>query len=177
MPRKLQNDKRFKYYCTKISVMFDNKDKLLLKELIRDSRQKIITLAKKCGVTRQSVYSKLDEFRRRGVQFTVDLDPRDIGLGLRAYILIVAEPQTEFRKETNEIIKEFQEISQIHYLLGRFDILVEAIVRDIDELRSLLRKIQNLSAVKKTETLLVYETTKLQVKEPLIRILEGQAGH
>jgi DNA-binding Lrp family transcriptional regulator len=155
--------------------MLDDKDRSLLKELIRDSRQKIVTLAKKCGMTRQSVYSKLDEFKRKGVRFTVDLDPREIGLRLRAYILIVAEPQTEFRKETNEIIRKFEEISQIHYLLGRFDIIVEVIVRNIDELRGLLRKIQNLPAVKKTETLMVYETTKLNLREPLIRILEGHA--
>lgn len=174
---KLQSDQKFKYYSTIVSIMFDDKDRLLLKELVRDSRQKIVTLAKKCGITRQSVYSKLDEFKRKGVRFTVDLDPREIGLRLRAYILIVAEPQTEFRKETNEVIKKFKEISQIHYLLGRFDIIVEVVVRDVDELRGLLRRIQNLPAVKKTETLMVYETTKLHVKEPLIRVLEGQADH
>ena len=152
--------------------MFEDKERLLLKELIWDGRQKIVTLAKKCGITRQSVYRKLDEFRMKGVQFTVDFDPKEIGLRMRAYILIVAEPQTEFRKETNKIVKKFKEISQIHYLLGRFDIILEVIVRDIDELRGLLRKIQNLPAVQKTETLMVYETTKLNLKEPLIRILE-----
>lgn len=157
--------------------MFEDKEKLLLKELIWDGRQKIVTLAKKCGITRQSVYSKLDEFRRKGVKFTVDFDPKEIGLRIRAYILIVAEPETEFRKETNEIVKKFKEISQIHYLLGRFDLILEVIVRDIDELRGLLRKIQNLPAVQKTETLMVYETTKLNLKEPLIRILEGHATH
>ena len=152
--------------------MFEDKERLLLKELIWDGRQKIVTLAKKCGITRQSVYRKLDEFRMKGVQFTVDFNPKEIGLRMRAYILIVAEPQTEFRKETNKIVKKFKEISQIHYLLGRFDLILEVIVRDIDELRGLLRKIQNLPAVQKTETLMVYETTKLNLKEPLIRILE-----
>ena len=157
--------------------MFEDKERLLLKELIWDGRQKIVTLAKKCSITRQSVYRKLDEFRRKGVHFTVDFDPKEIGLRIRAYILIVAEPETEFRKETNEIVKKFKEISQIHYLLGRFDLILEVIVRDIDELRGLLRKIQNLPAVQKTETLMVYETTKLNLQEPLIRILEGHTTH
>lgn len=123
--------------------------KVTFKGTHQDSREKIVALAKKCGMTRQSVYSKLSKFRRKGVRFTVDLDPREIGLRLRAYILIVAEPQTKFRRETNKLITKFEEISQIHYPLGRFDIILEVIVRDIDELRGLLRKIQNLPAVKK----------------------------
>ena len=56
-------------------------------------------------------------------------------------------------------------MSQIHHLVGRFDIIVEVIVRDIDELRSLLRKVQNPLAVK-NETLIVCETATLHMKEP-----------
>jgi len=152
--------------------MFDNKDLALLKELIKDSRQKITSLAKKCHMTRQSAYAKINELNRKGVEFTVDVNPRELGLKLRAYVLIVAEPQQKFRKETNEIIKDFREISQIHYLLGRFDIIVEAVVRDVEELRGLLRRIQNLPAVKKTETLMVYETTKVDHRDPLRKVLE-----
>ncbi len=151
--------------------MLDEKDKLLLKELLEDSREKIAALEKKCGMTRQSIESKLNEFRKKGVRFTVDVDPAEIGLGLRAYILIVAEPQTKFRMETNKLITKFEEISQIHYVLGRFDIIVEVIVRNVDELGDLLRKIQNLPAVEKTETLMVYETTKLNLHEPLVHAL------
>ena len=152
--------------------MFDNKDLALLKELVKDSRQKITSLARKCHMTRQSAYAKINELNRKGVEFTVDVNPRDLGLKLRAYVLIVAEPQQKFRKETNEIIKDFREISQIHYLLGRFDIIVEAVVKDVEELRGLLRRIQNLPAVKKTETLMVYETTKVNHRDPLRKVLE-----
>ena len=152
--------------------MFDAKDKKLLKELLNDSRQPVTELAKKCGMTRQSVHSRLKELRRKGIKFTVDLDPSLLGLKLKAYILITAEPQAKFRRETDKIIKTFREISQIHYLLGRFDIIVEVLVRDVDELRDVLRRIQNLPAVKKTETLMVYETTKFDPKDPIKKLLE-----
>lgn len=152
--------------------MMEGKDRLLMKELLLNSRQKIIDLAKKCGLARQSVYRKLEELEKRGVRFTLDLDPRELGLKMRAYILIEAETYKVFRMETDKIIKSFKEISQIHYILGRFDILVEVVVRDIDELSDILEKVQKLPAVKKTETLVVHGTTKLNHIDPLLRELE-----
>jgi DNA-binding Lrp family transcriptional regulator len=151
--------------------MLSEKDKLLLKELIEDSRQKIISLSRKCHMTRQSIYNKINEFRGRGIKFTVDVNPRELGLKVRAYTLVTIDPGVRFRTETDEIIKKFKGISQIHYLIGRFDIIVEIIVRDIDELSDLIRKISELPLVRKTETLTVYETVKLSHKDPLLRIL------
>ena len=151
--------------------MLRKKDKLLLKELIKDSRQKIVMLAEKCHMTRQSVYSKINDFRRRGVSFTIEIIPESIGLNQRAYILIVAEPQAKFREEADKKIKEIKGISQVHYVLGRFDIIAEVLVKERDDLRRVLKQIQNLPAVKKTETFIVYETTKYNIKEPLLEVL------
>ncbi|MEM3553035.1 MAG: Lrp/AsnC ligand binding domain-containing protein, partial [Candidatus Bathyarchaeia archaeon] len=69
---------------------------------------------------------------------------------------------------------EFKEISQIHYILGRFDVIAEVIVKDMDEFRNVLTKIQSLPAVKKTETLMVYETTKRNKIDPLLKAIEDQ---
>lgn len=151
--------------------MFDKKDKLLLKELIEDSRQKITSLSRKCHMTRQSIYNKINEFRRRGIKFTVDVNPKELGLKVRAYALVNVDPGVRFRDETDEVIKNMKGISQIHYLLGRFDIIIEIIVRDVDELSDLIRKISELPLVRKTETLTVYETIKLDSKNPLFRVL------
>jgi len=152
--------------------MLRKKDRLLLTELINDSRQKIIKLAGKCHMTRQSVYAKINEYRRRGIKFSIDVGPEEIGLRLKVYILIVAEPQAKFRQEADEILKTFKEVSQVHHVLGRFDIIIEAIVRNRDELTKLLKKIQTLPAVKKTETYIAYETIKFNPKEPLLEGLK-----
>ncbi|MEM2576819.1 MAG: Lrp/AsnC family transcriptional regulator [Candidatus Bathyarchaeia archaeon] len=154
--------------------MFNKKDLLLLKELMKDSRQKITELAAKCNLTRQSVYEKIRHLNNNGVKFTIDLEPKKLGLNLTAYILIVADPHKEFRRETDNLIKEFKEISQIHYILGRFDVIAEVIVKDMDEFRNVLTKIQSLPAVKKTETLMVYETTKRNKIDPLLKAIEDQ---
>ena len=151
--------------------MLRKKDKLLLKELIKDSRQKIVKLSEKCHMTRQSIYTKINEFRRKGVSFTVDFNPEKVGLNLKAYILIVAEPQSKFRKEADNKIKKIKGISQVHYVLGRFDLIIEVLVKGREDLRRVLKDIQNLPAVKKTETFIAYETTKYNIKEPLLEAL------
>ena len=152
--------------------MLEKKEISLLYELMRDSRQKITELAQNCNLTRQSIYVKLSEFNLRGIRFTVDIKPKDLGLNLIAYVLIEADPHKEFRKETNSLIKGYKEISQIHYTLGRFDVIAEVMVRNIDEFRSVLNRIQNLPAVRKTETLMVYESTKKDRLDPYMRVLK-----
>ncbi len=154
--------------------MLSKKDLLLLKELVENSRQKITDLAAKCNLTRQSVYEKIKELLNKGVKFTIDIDPKKLGLNLTAYILIVADPHREFRRETDTLIKEFKEVSQIHYILGRFDVIAEVIVKDMDEFRNVLTRIQSLPAVKKTETLMVYETTKRNKTDPLLKAIGDQ---
>ncbi|MDI6826484.1 MAG: Lrp/AsnC family transcriptional regulator [Candidatus Aenigmarchaeota archaeon] len=151
--------------------MLKKKDRLLLKELIENSREKITRLAERCHMTRQSVYAKINSFRTRGMNFTVDVNPEEVGLNMKVYILIEAEPQAKFREEADKEIRQFKEITQVHHILGRFDIIVEALVKERDDLRKLLKKIHALPAVKKTETFIVYETTKFNLRDPIIEAL------
>ncbi|MBS7644316.1 Lrp/AsnC family transcriptional regulator [Candidatus Bathyarchaeota archaeon] len=152
--------------------MLDKKELRLLLELVKDGRQKITELSSKCGLTRQSTYEKLLKFERMGFKFTIDINPKDLGLNLTAYVLVVADPHSKFRKETDAQIKNFKEISQIHYILGRFDVIAEVMVRNMEEFREVLTRIQSLPAVRKTETLMVYETPKRERMDPIINAIE-----
>jgi DNA-binding Lrp family transcriptional regulator len=144
------------------------KDRILLKELIEDSRLKIVDLAERTGLTRQSVYSKIHNLRKNGVNFTVDINPEYLGLNLKAYILIQAEPNSDVRKKLTENIKKLREVSQLHYILGRYDIIAEVILKDRNQLKKILKKFQSWPAIKKTETFIVYDTVKFNLKDPFI---------
>jgi len=153
--------------------MIRKKDKLLLKELIEDSRLKIVDLAERTGLTRQSVYSKIHKFRKQGVNFTIDMIPEEFGLNLKAYILIQVDPNSEVRKRLIENIKKLREVSQLHYVLGRFDIVAEVILKDKKQLKEMLREFQSWPAIKKTETFIVYDTVKFDPKDPFIEVLKS----
>jgi len=97
----------------------------------------------------------------------VEVNPRSLGLNLRAYIFIVAEPSREAREESEKLLRKYPQISAIHLLLGRFDVLLDVLVRDIDELKDLLMEIHSLKMVRKTETFIVYQSVKDYPKHPI----------
>jgi len=153
--------------------MIRKKDRILLKELIEDSRLKIVDLSERTGLTRQSIYSKIHNLRKSGVNFTTDINPEELGLNLKAYIFIQAESDSEVRKNLTKNIKKLREVSQLHYILGRYDLIIEVVLKNRNHLKEILKKFQSWPAIKKTETFIVYDTVKFNLKDPFIGALEG----
>jgi Lrp/AsnC family transcriptional regulator for asnA, asnC and gidA len=149
--------------------MIDKKDKKILVELLNDGRKSFADLAKSCKMTRQSIFSRIKSLRRKGVikNFTVNLDNQKLGLNIKAYILISAEPLQRFREKAIKTLMQIPQISQIHILFGRFDLLVEVMVRDINDLSQLLAKIHELEMIDKTETMIVYKNIKYDLQHPV----------
>ena len=142
--------------------MLDRKDKKLLVELLKDGRLSLSKLGRKCRMSRQGVFGRLKSLRRRGIirRFTVELDPGKLGLNLRAYVLISAQPSRESREKTIERLKLFPEIAQIHQLFGRFDFIAEVLVENINQLSRIIGKIHELEMIDRTETLIVHQVIK-----------------
>jgi len=153
--------------------MIRKKDRIRLKELIEDSRLKIVDLSERTGLSRQSIYSKIRNLKKDGINFTVDINPEELGLNLKAYILIQVEPNSEVRKKLMEDIKKLREVTQLHYVLGRFDMIAEVVLKDREQLKELLKKFQSLPSIKKTETFIVYDTVKFDLKDPFIGFLSS----
>lgn len=153
--------------------MIDEKDKKILLNLLMDGRSSYSEIGRNVGMTRQSVYSRIKSLKRKGIieKFTVELNKKELGLKLKAFVFIVATPVKELRKEAEKRLKNLPEISQINYLYGQFDIMLEILVESIDELTELLRKLQEITMIKKTETFIVYETAKYSPEDPLKRVL------
>jgi len=153
--------------------MIRKKDKILLKELIGDSRLKIVDLAERTGLTRQSVYSKLHSLRKSGVNFTVDINPEELGLNLKAYMFIQADPNSKVWEKLTKNIMKLREVSQLHCVLGRFDLIAEVVLKDKEQLKEMIKKIRNWPGIKKIETFIVYDTVKFDLKDPFIGVLRG----
>jgi Lrp/AsnC family transcriptional regulator for asnA, asnC and gidA len=154
--------------------MIDKKDKRVLAELLKDGRKSFADLARACKMTRQSIFSRIKSLRRKGIikSFTVILDQHKLGLSLKAYILISAEPSEKSREEASKTLVQFPQISQIHRIFGRFDFLLEVSVKDIDELSYLIGKIHGLEMVYRTETLIVDKNLKFDINHPIEVILK-----
>ncbi len=154
--------------------MINEKDKKLLKELLRDGRQSLSGLARRCPMSRQGVFSRIKSLRKRGViqSFTATVDQKKLGLELKVYILVSADPLEEFREKACDALVKMPEISEVHQLFGRFDFIIEVAVRDISKLKEVVAKIHELEMVNKTETLIVYKTEKNNPQHPIEETLK-----
>ncbi|NIO44505.1 MAG: winged helix-turn-helix transcriptional regulator [Candidatus Aenigmarchaeota archaeon] len=154
--------------------MIDKKDKKILVELLKDGRKSFVNLARSCRMTRQSVFSRIKSLKRKGVikDFTVNLSQKKLGLNLKAYILISAYPSEEFRQRAIKTLVKFPQFSQIHILFGRFDFLIEVLVKDIDELSNIVGKIHKLEMISRTETIIVYKNVKHNLQHPFEDVLK-----
>ena len=113
-------------------------------------------MARQLGVGLTTVYNRVRRLKKVGVikKAIAQLDHKKLGYGIRALVGVSVSPQA---KET--VAEEFEKFSQVHLiyqLTGRYDYLLEVLVRDTDELRWLLvEKMGKISNIQKTETMLV----------------------
>jgi Lrp/AsnC family transcriptional regulator for asnA, asnC and gidA len=154
--------------------MLEEKDKKILRELMKNGRISFADLGRKCHMTRQSVFSRIKSLRHRGIikNFTVNLDKKKLGLSIAAYILINAEPLRAFKKESMKELLNLPQIMEIHHIFGRYSYIMEVRAKDLDELTTIIKKIHEFPHVVRTETLIVYCTEKYYPQHPIEGILK-----
>jgi DNA-binding Lrp family transcriptional regulator len=150
-------------------------DKKILLQLMLDAQQPVSEIAKKVGVTRQTVAKKITRLRESGIinSFTIRLNPERIGLGMKAYIFLREDPKTELRRRNEVSIKRLRQVSKFYRLFGRYSAILEAWVKDDKELTNLVKKIHHLKGVRETETFIVHSTVKDEPEEPFAKILKS----
>jgi len=154
--------------------MIEEKDKKILRELLKNGRISFANLGRKCHMTRQSVFSRIKSLKNKGIikNFTVNISKKKIGLNVVAYILIDTEPLREFKRDELKNLINLPQISEIHHIYGRYSFIMEIYAKDMDELSGIIKKIHELKYVRRTETLIVYCTEKYMPQHPVEGILK-----
>ena len=150
------------------------KDRKILLELIEDGRESLSDIADKIGIARQTVKRRIEDLKERGIikNFTVNLSEKRIDLKEKAYVILEAKPSSEQRRKLENKIKSFQEVSQFHYLFGRFDAIIEIKTHSEEKLQYIIESIHDFEVVEDTETLIVHSRVKDDVQEPIKKILK-----
>jgi DNA-binding Lrp family transcriptional regulator len=136
----------------------DDIDRLILRELTRDGRLSMRTLAERLHISRANAYARVQRLRSTGVirGFTIDVDPVAAGLGTSAYVTLNIH-QVEWR-QVRESLRRLAGVEQISLVGGEFDVILLVRARDNADLRRLvLGQIQGMPGVINTRTLLVFE--------------------
>ena len=170
--KSLKIAKTFKGYVNKMLKIKDLEKKILL-NLLEKGQQPVLKIAEDIGVTRQTVAKKLIHMHESGllVSFIPKLQPELLGLSIQAYILMREDPRNDLRHETEEIVKNFPQVSEFQRIFGKYDSIVKVLTKNNKELTDLVKKIHDLNGVKETETFIVHSTVKDQPEDPLIKAL------
>jgi len=148
-------------------------DKRIILQLLRDCRQPLFHIAKNVGATRQTVAKKIDQLCNSGLisSFAPKLEPEKFGLSIQAYVFMREDPRSDLRRENEEVIKGFPEVSEFHRIFGKYDSIIKVLVEDKEELTNLVKRLHKLSGVRETETFIVHSTIKNKPEDPFMKVL------
>ena len=143
-------------------VVVDNKDRKIIEELVRNSRQTTSQLSKKLNIPITTVHNRIKKLIKTGViiNYTVNLDHNLLGRPVPAYIGVTIN-YTVPGKKVNQTdianqIKKIEGVYEVYILTGGSDILVKVLVKDITELNNFVtEKLRNVSGVDKTQTSII----------------------
>ncbi len=137
----------------------DGLDQGIIHELMRDSRKSFRDIARKLGVAEGTIYNRVNKLREGGVikGFVLDLDYSKMGYDLT--VLIGATLEGE-RNELVEALQKESNITAIYDVTGEYDAIIVARFRDPREVNAFIKRLHEVSVVKRTNTMLVLDILK-----------------
>jgi len=131
----------------------DELDLKILDELNENAGTSIPKLSKKLGVKQSKIYSRVKRLMRKNViqRMTIEVNEEALGFNVRAFVGVNVE-SLERDKAAEEIAK-VSEVVLASEVTGRFDMIIEVHVKNLEDLYSVVsKKIAILPGVSHTET-------------------------
>ena len=145
-------------------VQFDRTDLRLLAEIQQDGRATNAELATRVNLSPSACLRRLQRLEGEGViaGYGARLEPRQIGLGLQAFVRVQLEKhdQAAIARFADSVV-EWDEVVACHALTGDMDYLLQVAVRDLDHFsRFLLDRLLNQAGVADVNSSFVLRTVK-----------------
>ena len=139
-------------------ITLDATDRALLALLRDDARAPTAELARKLGLSRTTVQSRMERLQRQRViaGFTITV-PDELEAGLvRAHVLITLGPKQSGAIEL--ALRRIPEVRVLHSVSGPFDLIAIVAAASIGELDALIDRIGGLDGVERTTSAIVLST-------------------
>jgi len=144
--------------------MFDEKDKIILKELKKNARETTKTIAKHVAIPRVTVHDRIQKMIHNGIikSFTVSVDYTKIGLPTEVFVFVSFLPQTDIsQRELAKRISQLQYVLEVHIISGEYDLLLKVRGETLEDIgKIVIDKIRHMKGVGKTLTFSCFETVK-----------------
>ena len=137
----------------------DDLSKAIIEHLQTDGRRPYATIAKSVGLSEAAVRARVQRLLDSEVmQIVAVTDPLQIGFTRQAMVGIRVEGDMQLVADR---LTEMSEVSYVVTTAGSFDLIIEVVCEDDDELLNLLsRRIRTLPGVVSTETFVYLKLNK-----------------
>jgi Lrp/AsnC family transcriptional regulator for asnA, asnC and gidA len=138
------------------SQKFDSIDLKIIALLLQDSRMPLGTIAEKIGYSTGTIHQRIEKLKAKKVIVGSKILVNDeaLGIGVSAFIGINLKNAKDY-EAVLENLKLFDEITEIYYTTGNYNLFTKIKTRTIGDLHKLLvEKLQRLDGIQSTETIM-----------------------
>ena len=133
----------------------DDMDRRLLVLLEANAREPTVSLARKLGVSRATVQSRMSRLVQGGTieRFTLAYGDGVKGSLLRAHVMVKAAPRKDVGLQA--MLRKMPEVDTLYSVSGVFDIIVLVKADTIEEIDRVLDRIRNWDGVENTTSSII----------------------
>lgn len=138
----------------------DQVDLNIIKELKKDAGKSFLKIAKKIGVSPRTVQNRYKKMKEKGIIWypTISIDLSKIGYEGKAYLMITNAPEQD-KELTIEALNQMQDVIIFSDIIGDFDVLAIALIRDLESFAKLLLDIKEVPSVDQIDFAFVTDTS------------------
>ena len=136
--------------------MIDELDKQILTQLMTDAKVSYAQMARQFDVSPATIHVRIEKLRAAEIiQGTeIRVDPKSLGFDVVCFIGIKLNSAGDY-PDVLEQLKNIPAVTEAYYTTGQYSILIKIMTYSIEDLQHLLiDKIQSISAIQSTETLI-----------------------
>lgn len=139
-------------------MQVDDRDLALIRLLEADSRLPTATLARRLGVSRTTVQTRIDRLIASGIiaGFTIRLGEPLERRKVRGHVLVTAAPKAARHIEAT--LRAMPQVEALHSVSGVYDMIVEVAAGSIEELDRVLDDIGLIEGVERTTSSIILST-------------------
>lgn len=137
----------------------DEIDLCIIRELMKDAQTPFLRIAKKLGVSPETVRTRYRKMKEDGTIkcCSISIDLSRIGYQGKVLLMITNAPNND-KSKTIDALKKMRNIFVISEMIGDFEIICIAPVKDLNSLKALVNKIRKLPSVNKVEITIINDT-------------------
>jgi DNA-binding Lrp family transcriptional regulator len=137
----------------------DEMDFYILRELLKDGQMPLLTIAKKLGVSPETVRTRCNRLKedKTITHCSATIDLSKLGYQGKVFLLITCAPNHD-KSKTIEAMKKIRNIFLMGEIIGDFEIIAIAPVKDMNSLKEVVNDIKKLPGVNQVEIALIKDT-------------------